>query len=286
MGLRCRVEEVAASEVGRVCDTVPAPGAWFDRSGEIVLRVGVAARVETIVPRVRRLSVDEATAAYGDIYAMALRPVRGPARLEGRVLRQSPRAGERLPFRGLLTLEVVDNTIMVPDLSNLGMRRAIREIEALGLRADIREVLRHDVRRPTVIRQRPRAGSRLRAGEAVRLRVAVPERHLRRAHPELLDDLNGLGHRHGHPRAERHQAAGHARFVLVPNVTGLRLDFAQQQLEAAGLLGETRDDTLGPRATVSGQSLAAGTRVAAGSRVQLRVERGRARGRYRIGGFH
>ena len=260
LGLTCRREDVASTYVGQVISTVPAAGGWIDRGREVVLRVGVPIRVQTIVPRVRRRSMEDLLSSLGDIYAIAVNPVRGPAHHEGRIVAQHPRAGAQLPFRGLLTVDVVDNHTTVPFVEGLGLRRALRRLERAGLRAKIREVPRADVDRPRVIRQRARAGQRVPFGAEVRLRVAVPVRH----HVDSLP-WHGRDPRLGRPITAPRQ-------TVVPNVLGLQARQAAQVLSAAGLVADW-----GRRGAATGvvhvQVPTAGTPVAPGTAVKLRANR-------------
>lgn len=270
LGLTCRREDVASQTIDRVVATVPAAGQWIDRGHEVVVRVGVRIRVQTIVPHVRRKLASEVIASLGDIYAIALNPVRGPAYHEGRVIGQLPRPGAQLPFRGVLTLDVVDNQTTVPLVEGLGLRRALRRLEQAGLRAKALEMPRHDVERPTVIRQRAEAGRRVPYDTEIRLRVAVPARR--------FDEHGGMGRgRRGRPERVPE------RVIAMPSVTGMDVGQASRLLERLGLTVQIEGRGRFAAGVVREQTPVAHAAIPAGSLVTLRTSRRRVFGRSDVG---
>ncbi|MDJ0974646.1 MAG: PASTA domain-containing protein [Planctomycetota bacterium] len=277
LGLRCRTEHVASDRVGRVLSTVPAAGAWIDRSHEIVIHVGIPIRVQTIVPTIRRQQADAVIESLQDIYAIAIDAVRGPAHLEGRVIGQHPRAGATLPFRGLLRLRVVDNRTTVPHVEGLRLRRALRQLERAGLRADVHEVPQHGIDRPTVIRQRPRAGRRVPYDTAIRLRVAVP------AFTHGRDGRHGYDRDRDRNRFPDRIDRDRRGITTVPDVRGLDAEAAVRLLRRLGFQVDLSRRGRHAEGIVGSQSPQAGSRVAPGSTVTLMLTHAWIPGQRRFG---
>lgn len=257
LGLVVRREHVASAHVGEVVGTVPAAGSLVERNGEVLLRVGVPVRVQTIVPHVPHRRAEIAIASLEDIYAIAIESVRGPARLEGRVIGQLPHAGAHLPFRGLLTLRVVDNQTTVPYVEGLPLRRALRLLRRAGLHADIREVPQPGIDRAVVLRQRARAGRRVPYDTAVRLRVATP----------LHDDAPPWHE----GRTRDRPATPRAAVVTVPDVRGLALRDAVRLMHRLGLRIAGGADDAYADARIRRQAPLPGARARAGSSVRLEL---------------
>ena len=272
LGLTCRAEQVASQYPGQVISTYPAAGSWINRGREVVMHVGVPIRVQTIVPRIRRRNASDVISSLQDIYAITLNPVRGPRHHEGRVVAQYPHAGAQLPFRGLLRLDVVDNRTSVPLVEGLGLRRALKRLERAGLKADIREVPSRDVHRPTVVRQRPRPGSRVLFDTAIRIRVAVPVGHIDRHYGDRGHGHQGHGYDYDRDRPwwDRGRDRVRTPAISLPSVVGLDVSRARAALERMGLRVQTdARGRLGGSAIVRTQLPLAGTAVAPGSTVTL-----------------
>jgi len=260
LGLDVRVVTVAEASPGRVASQEPTAGARVESGDEATLRVGVLVRILTRVPRVAGLTERRAVEGLSEAYDLDVRYVEGPRHLQGRVQSQEPRAGSELLFRGVLRLDIVRNRIAVPTLVGMSEGDAAQALEAAGLGVHIRYVETRSGRRGTVLGQSPRPGARLEVGDVVELQVAG---------------------KRGRPGA---------RHVRVPDVTGLNMYEAEEELLNRGLTPHVH--IVKPRSsvlpwTVVGQEVPAGKRVKQGAHVGLDVAApGNSGERVRIPALH
>lgn len=96
----------------------------------------------------------------------------------GRVIRQNPAAGEKVPPKSTVTLTVSGGVgqIEVPDLTNLSVDEARVALEALGLTLQVSEVAQDDFREGdpvTVLRQEPAVGQKVSAGDRVTVFIPI-----------------------------------------------------------------------------------------------------------------
>ena len=207
LGLEVRVITVAEAPPGRVYQQEPTTGARVAAGDEVYLRVGVRVRIMTLAPRVVGRLEDAVLESLGSAYDLKVDYVAGPQAYEGRIARQHPQPGENVPLRGTFKVEVVRNAVIVPILVGRTEGAAREELEQAGLSAHVRYVKNSGAKRGTVISQDPRSGAETLPGGVVEIRVA--------------------GFFVDHNKRQR---------VRVPDVTGLHLRAAEEELLARGLV--------------------------------------------------
>ena len=241
--VRLRIRRVASDgPASRVLLQVPGPGARMSDDTVVVLTVSRAAAPEQVsVPSVEGLQQRDAVSTLEQAgLEVDVRTVSStePA---GVVVRQTPSPDVRVAPQSLVVLEVSQPpppTIAVPRLLGLTSAEARRQLRNLGLRFTQRPV-ESDRPRGTVVEQSPRAGTRLREGQAVTLTVST----------------------------------GPAR-GSVPDVVGLGEQAARDELVAAGFeveVTERATDLVEEDGVVLDQDPAAGTSSRKGSVVTITI---------------
>jgi beta-lactam-binding protein with PASTA domain len=249
-GLNVTLVDVAGPPVGRVERQEPPAGARVPTGTEVVLRVGIALRIETRAPDLRGVALPEIGPALEKAYVLELELVNGPPHQDGRILDQNPAPGQTLLFRGVLVLRVVQSGqagaagVIVPVLIGRTEAQALDVLHALGLGAGVEYVA--DPSRPagTVLSQDPASGAQILSGGLVSLRVA------------------------GAPGAPTDTQA-----VPVPNLVGLSMNAALQAAQAAGFVAQAQftAQSGGTPWTCIGQQPPAGTPLPAGSALTLTI---------------
>ncbi len=251
LGLQPVLVAVAGPAVGRVERQEPLAGARLAAGAPVVLRHGIALRVETRVPAVAGRLMAEVGADLESAYALDIEVVVDAARRDGEILELRPAAGEALWFRGVLALKVASAaapalpTAAVPALVGLEEQEAVQLVISSGLRASVE--VRRDPAQPAgrVISQEPASGAEMVAGGTVFLRVS------------------------GEPPAELPPELP----VLVPALVGLEMNAALGSAQAQGFVPSLAF-LAQPGATswtVLAQEPAAGAAVRAGSVLTLTV---------------
>ena len=243
-GLTVRIVDVAGPPVGRVERQEPQAGVRVPTGTEVVLRVGIALRIETRVPDLRGAALPEIGPALEKAYVLELELVPGAPHQEGRILEQHPAPGQTLLFRGVLALRVVQPSqagaagVIVPLLIGRTETQALDMLHAVGLGAGVEYVA--DPSRPagTVLSQDPASGAQILSGGLVSLRVAGTS--------APAPDTQG---------------------VPVPNLVGLSMNAALQAAQAAGfvVLAQFTAQGGGTPWTCVGQQPAAGTPLPSGA---------------------
>jgi serine/threonine-protein kinase len=158
----------------------------------------------------------------------------------GRVVKQSPPAGQLLGKGKTVTLDVANNQVTLPNLVGQNVAQATQTLQGLGLTPQPMDQASSDQLPGTVLGTSPAAGTRVIRGSAVVLAVAKPPQ------------------------------------VAVPAVMGQDQVAASNTVTAAGLQPQIvpmNSDTV-PAGKVINTNPAAGTMVAKGSTVQLLVSTG------------
>jgi beta-lactam-binding protein with PASTA domain len=243
-------DEASDQPRGEVLRQVPDAGEEAERSSVLVLTVSSGSREtsataeQVSVPSVVGLS---ASSAVRKLRALDLVPkvslVTSP-KPAGTVLSQGPGADATVPARSIVRLRAARHAegvrVSVPTLVGLTAASARHRLAAAGLGVSVREGA-SDETEGTVIAQDPSAGVEVRTQTTVRITVS----------------------------------SGPAS-VAVPSVVGLDEASARDQLEAAGFVVQTVDQsTTDPSqdGTVKDQEPSGGTHAAKGSTVVLTIAR-------------
>lgn len=216
-GVQLRFRRIESDEpVDRVLKQVPEPGARMQADTVVVLTVsGAAVPTQVTIPSVEGLQERDALSMLERAgLEVDVRTVTS-TEPEGVVVSQTPGPDEKVAPQSVVVVEVSKPPppapvpmIAVPRLVDLTSAEARRQLRDLGLRFTQRPV-ESDRAKGTVVEQSPRAGARLRKGQAVTLTVST----------------------------------GPAR-VAVPDVVGLEEQAARNELTAAGFEVEvTEQDT-------------------------------------------
>lgn len=216
-GVQVRFRRIESDEpVDRVLKQVPEPGARMQADTVVVLTVsGAAVPKQVTIPSVEGLQERDALSMLERAgLEVDVRTVTS-TEPEGVVVSQTPGPDEKVAPQSVVVVEVSKPPppapvpmIAVPRLVDLTSAEARRQLRDLGLRFTQRPV-ESDRAKGTVVEQSPRAGARLRKGQAVTLTVST----------------------------------GPAR-VAVPDVVGLEEQAARNELTAAGFEVEvTEQDT-------------------------------------------
>lgn len=203
---------------------------------------GDALQGRIVVPAVVGVPLEEATRRLADA---GLRPRSGetepsPVTPAGAVTWQDPPGGLRVPAGAVVQLVQSSgpDQVPVPDVTGLDEALARQVVEAAGLRVEGVDSSAADVPRGVVVATRPSAGAARSAASSVMLMLSRGP-------------------------ADR----------TVPVLTGVPLGEARARLEAAGLrVGAVRPSSAAG-SLVTGQRPRAGSRVAAGTAVDLNVRR-------------
>ena len=240
--LRRRLEHSDRPE-GEVLDQSPAPGASAERGTTVVLTVSDGPD-RLSVPDLEGLRAGAAARAIGEAgLELDLRAEHSPEP-KGTVLGQQPHAGASVEPGSAVTLRVSSGPAVelkdVPDLEGLTVASARSRLQALGLRSTITKVTSSQPA-GTVVGQSPGAGTEVRAGATVRLRVS--------SGPTT---------------------------VTVPDVTGIDESSARARLRALGLTVETVEEPTsdpGEDGLVVAQDPPPGTEADDGTSVVLTIAR-------------
>jgi beta-lactam-binding protein with PASTA domain len=251
-GLTVVVVDIAGPPVGRVERQEPPANTRVPTGTQVMLRVGIALRVETRVPDLRGKRLPDVGSELEQAYVLEVELVPGQAHEDGRILDQSPAPGQTLLYRGVLALRVVQAGgggqpagVIVPVLIGRTEAEAMDLLQPLGLAAAV-EVVEDASHAPgTVVSQAPPSGSEMLAGGTVSLRVV------------------------GSANAPPPTPPG----VPVPNFTGLGMNAALQAAQAAGFVPQVEFLTTGGGTpwTCVRQEPAPGNLLAAGSPVTLSI---------------
>jgi serine/threonine-protein kinase len=181
-------------EEGDVVKTEPSAGAVATHGSTVTLFISVGpklVKVPVLVDKQRRLAVQE-------IRARGLTPEVGEEESNsavGRVLRQSPSAGQELEPGATVQIVVSSGreTVKMPGVVGLERREAVEEVRAAGLTPVVEEEeTRNEEKIGLVTRQSPHGGNDLAPGAEVTLIVGkraavVPEEE----EPEEAESLEG-----------------------------------------------------------------------------------------------
>ena len=237
-GLDVQVTErrVADDPAGTVIEQRPAAGAWAGERSSVKLVVSAGpAPVE--VPRVERRTAEQALVALQEAGLVAdVRHEYHELIPKGRVIRQSPAAGEELAPESSVRIVVSDGhaPVAVPDLADKTWQQAREDLAAAHLRARRVEEFSDDVERDLVIRTEPAAEAEAPYESEVAVYVSKG--------PDMVE---------------------------VPRVIGMSVDEAYDALRDAGLRASL--PVYEPGATVQAQDPDPGVRVRRGSTVTLSV---------------
>ena len=185
LGLFVKVEQIASSlPEGQVLAQSPDSGTKVRRDRTVILGVSRGAARRT-VPDVRNLDVIRAQSAIqeqgfdvGDVIYIS-----DSSRPGGVIIAQSPAAPANVPSDKKIHLLVnqggpgADGRVQVPDVAQMTEQQARELLMAGGLRVGTVEyVYSPNATDGYVIGTRPAAGTTIRAGEGVRLRIATLKR--------------------------------------------------------------------------------------------------------------
>jgi serine/threonine-protein kinase len=155
------------TEPGRVLRTEPTVGSTAARGSAVALTVADS----ITVPDVRGKSTEDAIAAMRDAgFSVTVGDPAFDANIDaGNILRTDPAAGTRVDRTGAKVFLVPSNAVRVPDLSDLRVQDAERQLQDLGLRIDVTSFFGGDDGR--VWSQSPTAGNRIQPGGTVAVYV-------------------------------------------------------------------------------------------------------------------
>lgn len=157
----------ARADPGDVLRTAPTVGSTAARGSPVDLTVADS----VVVPDVRGRSTKDAVTAMREAgFSVTVGdPAFDPDVDAGDILRTDPGPGTRVDRSGAKVFLVPSNAVTVPDLSDLRVRDAERELQNLGLRIDVTSLLGRD--NGTVWDQSPGAGVRVQPGGTVSVYV-------------------------------------------------------------------------------------------------------------------
>ncbi len=223
---------------GLVINTIPEAGTSLHPSETVTMVVSLGIEHVDVV-EVIGYTQEDATAKLADARLTAtIEEAFSETVPAGKVIAQSPRAGESIPHSSPVEITVSKGRepISVPDITKLSSDEAVTTLEDYGLSAMTEEAFSDTTPRGNVIAQVPDAGATLNRGDNVRLTISKG--------PELVE---------------------------VPDVFGKQEAEATQILEDAGFV-VTYDRFLGGYfGTVRAQSPAAGEMLQPGSTVTITV---------------
>lgn len=265
---------------------------------------------ESVVPDVGGLQFATARAKLEVAGFRVERTFEASARPQGEVLQQST-AGRTESARGsvvTLTVSSGPDRVAVPDVEGLTARAAGRALRRAGLEVEVRVAHTEDAP-GTVLAQEPPAGASVDPGDVVRLEISAGPATVTRDVPDLVGltlssaqrMLHRLELRSTIVRVESSEPAGVVvaqtpaagtklrsggvirlrvssgpATGVVRDVTGLDVDSARSQLEAAGFTVVTIDEPTtdpGKDGLVVGQDPRGGTEAQQGATVTLTVAR-------------
>ncbi len=221
----------------------PPAGMEANPGQSVDLWISTGRLPESIVPPVVGMKTWQAGLAIG-LSKLRMEEQEVPsAQPRGNIFRQDPPAGARVPQGTGVTVYVSSGngggndggSAVVPKVTGLSVDLAMQEIRRAGLVGNVSPQAKGN----TVGNQEPPAGTKVSRGSSVMV--------------------------YGTSRSGGNDGGS----VVVPNVTGLSLDRAMQEIKQAGLVGNVSPQTKGD--TVGNQDPPAGTRVPRGSSVMVYV---------------
>ncbi len=249
-GFLVAVFEVAGTPEGTVAAQAPEKGTLLSAGGPVRIDVRVKP-VASTAPDAGELAPAAAAAAVGEKFVAEFKAVSGEAKDKGKVVRQTPAAGEALDLRGTLVLEHVPDDALppkapVPNVLGLSQADAGASLAGAGFLARFSHTAIEYVPADISVAQFPPVGT-----EAARdswVDVVVTTEPPVKAPPEA-------------PKA------------TVPNLMNLTESTARSDVEAAGLSPKVEKVEGDPSQAflVVWQDPPAGASVDAGSEVLLRV---------------
>lgn len=176
-GLRAEIRLVRSTRpAGTVLDQTPAPDTEVASKSVVRLEVAKASPPVTIaVPRVVGSTAAEAKSSLRGLGLRWTVTRVESSKLEGTVVRQSPRVGSRLRKGQAVTLEVSTGPaqVTVPDVTGLDEQSARAQLEAAGFAVQVTDEVTTDPGQDgLVIRQAPGGGSTSEKAGTVMLTVA------------------------------------------------------------------------------------------------------------------
>jgi serine/threonine-protein kinase len=174
-GFRVDVETASSSTVqeGLVISTDPSAGSTIRRGSVVTMTVSSGPRIVTVPPIVGR-NVDAARQALrgrGLESSVSFQESEEP---QGRVLSQSPAAGDRVEVGTTVSLVVSEGiaTVRMPNVIGDERRDAVTELRRLGLSVTVTEVETDvEAQDGRVTDQFPPPGTEVREGDSVTIRV-------------------------------------------------------------------------------------------------------------------
>jgi beta-lactam-binding protein with PASTA domain len=251
LGLVTVLVPVAGPPVQRVERQDPAAGTRVSVGAQVVVRYGIALRLETRTPDLRGQLLGTVGPELEGAYTLEVELVYQPQRPDGQILQQNPAPGQPLWYRGVLSLTVAAAqptqglTAIVPPLVGSPEAEAVDLLKSLGLNVAIDYRQEPGQAPGTVLAQDPRSGAELVTGGTVFLRVSGPG---------------------GPPSPEVHP-------IPVPALAGLEMNAAIHTVQAHGFVPQLSFQVKAghPAWRVFAQDPAAGTPRAAGSPVIISV---------------
>jgi serine/threonine-protein kinase len=151
------------AEPGQVLRTEPTVGSTAARGSTVALTVADS----ITVPDVRGKSTKDAIAAMRDAgFSVTVGDPAFDANIDaGNILRTDPASGTRVDRTGAKVFLVPSNAVRVPDLTDLRVKDAEKELDDLGLKIDVTSIFGNG--NGQVWSQSPSAGSRIQPGGTV-----------------------------------------------------------------------------------------------------------------------
>ncbi|MGL4172870.1 MAG: Stk1 family PASTA domain-containing Ser/Thr kinase [Actinomycetota bacterium] len=230
-------------------------GARVPVQSVVLMTVSRGVTAQITVPPLSGLAEGDARSAIlsADLAVGSVERRYDPEISEGIVMESSPSAGEKVPGQTPLNLVISKGPTPIPikDWRGKSADEAERALVASGLRVAQIKATSEEVPTGVVIAQLPAGGSGL-PGSTVELTVSTEPRK-----PSPSESALGR--------------------IKVPNVTGLSIQRAQDELESVGLVADIARPgrPLDDNAEVLSQEPSAGQSVAAGTRVTLVATPGR-----------
>lgn len=164
------VLQEASEQVGRVVYQRPRGGTRLQPGARVVIHVGIAADIPTVMPRMVGRDIDDVRARYAGLYVLVIAEIDGKA--PGIVMKQDPAPGTKHPYRGRVRIEVVRRPFVVPQLVGADARLARAQLERDGFRVEVTTEERPGVLPGRVLSQHPAAHTTVPRGAVVKLVVS------------------------------------------------------------------------------------------------------------------
>jgi beta-lactam-binding protein with PASTA domain len=135
----------------------------------------VVAATKVFVPDVTGLAQDAAVARLGQAHLVPVITFQPTKKPTGRVVGQDPKAAKRVA-KGTNVMLVVDKgspSVAVPDVTNLKVADASKQLTAAGFKTQTTQVTVPDKATGTVVSQAPAAGAKAAKGAAITLSVST-----------------------------------------------------------------------------------------------------------------